>query len=123
MNSALAEVVKAQREKTPFCERFIEFLQAGLDQSVMDAMNYNIIAWQERKGMLRTDRYFEHYPDPASKPKPMSKHKFETNEAAIMQNQSDAQVLEQMGEFMSENFHGMDDEAQGWFDYVAKGVS
>lgn len=123
MNTLLNEVAKTQREKTPFCERFIEFLRAGLDKATMDTVNYNIIAQQERKGMLKTDRHFEHYPDPASKAKPMSKLRFDTNEAAIMQNKSDAQVLEQMRVFMSENFHGMDEEAQGWFDYVVSGIA
>ena len=121
MNEALAEVAKAQREKTPFCERFIEFLQAGLPQEVVDAVNYNIIAWQEQKGELKTDRHCEYYPAPGSKAPPMSKYKFETNEAAIMQNKSDAQALEQMSEFKAENSLDMGDEAQKWFEYVVNG--
>lgn len=121
MNNLLNEVAKAQKEGIPFCTRFIEFLQAGLDKATVDAVNYNIIAQQERKGVLKTDRHFEHYPDPASKAKPMSPLRFDTNEAAIMQNKSDARVLEQMRVFMSENFHGMDDEAQEWFEFIIAG--
>ena len=119
MNDVLREVAKAQREKAPFCERFIEFLQAGLDQEIIDSVNYNIIAWQERKEMLRTDRDFEYYNPQATKP--LSKHRFESNEEAIMANKSDAQVLEQMAAFRAENSLDMDEEAQQWFDYITTG--
>ena len=119
MNKILAEVAKAQRETTPVCERFIEFLQAGLDQATMDAVNYNIIAWQERKGVLKTDREFEHY-NPTAK-KPMSAGRFNSNEANIMQNKSDAAVLAKMADYKTENSLDMDDEAQQWFEYVTTG--
>ena len=34
MNEALREVAKSQREKTPFKERYVEFLQADLGKAV-----------------------------------------------------------------------------------------
>ena len=119
MNEALNEVAKAQREKTPFCERFIEFLRARLDEATMDAVNYNIIAWQEGKGELTTDRKFEHYNPAATKP--MTKERFAGNEAAIMQNKSDARALDQMAAFKTNNSFDMGEVAQQWFDYITTG--
>jgi len=119
MNEVLAEVAKAQREKTPFCERFIEFLRARLDQATMDAVNYNIIAWQEREGVLKTDREFEYY-NPDAK-KGMSAHRFKSNEANIMQNKSDVAVLEKMAAYKSEYSLDMDEVEMQWFEYVTTG--
>lgn len=120
MNEVLAEVARAQKNKTPFCERFIEFLQAGLDQVTIDAVNYNIIAWQEREGILRTDREFEYYNRDAKKG--LSAERFKSNEANIMQNKSDAAVLGKLAAFKAENSLDTDGEAQKWFDYVVGGV-
>ena len=119
MNEILAEVAKAQREKTPFCERFIEFLRAGLGKMTVDAVNYNIIAWQERKGVLKTDREFEHY-NPNAK-KPMSGERFKSNEANIMQNKSDAAVLAKMAGYKSEYSLDMNEVEAQWFEYVTTG--
>jgi len=119
MNEILSVVAKAQREKTPFCERFIEFLQAGLDQATIDAVNYNIVAWQESEGVLKTDREFEYY-NPNAK-KPMSGERFKGNEANIMQNKSDAKVLGELAEYKAEYSLDMGEVVQGWFDYVRTG--
>ena len=117
MNDVLREVAKAQREKTPFCERFIEFLQAGLDQDTMDAVNYNIIAYQEKKGILKTDRDFDYYGKQA-----MPDASFKNNESSIMQNKSDAAVLEKMAAYKTDNSLDMGEEAQKWFEYVVEGT-
>ena len=119
MNEILAVVAKAQREKTPFCERFIEFLQAGLDQATINAVNYNIIAWQEREGVLKTDREFEHY-SPYAK-KPLSTERFKSNEANIMQNKSDAAVLAKMAGYKSEYSLDMNEVEAQWFDFITTG--
>lgn len=59
MNDALREVAKRQRDKTPFCERYIEFLQANLGKAITDSVVFNVVDWQWKKGELREDRQFK----------------------------------------------------------------
>jgi hypothetical protein len=98
------------------CERFIEFLQAGLEQETIDFVNYNIIEWQRLGGQVCTDRQFRHYDHTH-----WSQGVFDANETAIQANISDAQALNQLAEFKAETSLDMDEEAQGWFDYITTG--
>ena len=117
MNDALRAVVKAQKGTTPFCVRYIEFINAGLDKEVQDAVMFNIIAWQQAKGELKTTRIFKHYEG-----QKMAPQVFESNEAAIMQNKSDAIVLEKLATYKAENSLDMSEAEAQWFDYVTEGV-
>jgi len=112
-----SELIRATRPaKTAFGERFVEFLQAGLSQEIIDAVNYNIIAYQQARGDVRTDRMV-----PQREVK-MSNAKFHDREKVIMMNDSDGKVLRQLNEFRAENSLDMDEVAQQWFDYITDGV-
>ena len=117
MNDTLREVAKRQREKTPFCERYIEMLQAGLDKVVQDAVMFNIVNWQWKKGELRTDRQFKHY----QKGEKIAPSLFSANEGAIMDNKCDAKVLEEMVAFKEANSLDMREAGEAWFGYVTEG--
>lgn len=115
MNEMLDLVARAQKEKTPFCNRYIEFLRSGLGRSTMDLVLFNIVAWQEGKGELRTDRQFEYYS------KPMTRKAFENNEEAIIANKSDAKILSELGEFKEAHSLDMSSLGERWFVYVTEG--
>lgn len=117
MNEILKEVVKRQREKTPFGSRYIQFLQADIPKAIIDQVVFNIVAWQEKRGVLRTDRQFEYYKENERMPD----EKFAANEDAIISNKSDDLVLSQMAEFREQNSLDMCPEAEAWFEYVTRG--
>ncbi len=135
MNSTLAEVVKRQREKTPFSKRYIEFLQAVLPRAVQDSVLFNIVDWQWKNGELRTDRQYVHYVKGAK----MSQRSFDANEASIIENKSDAKVVgyddspqvyanergeevaTTLGAFKKENSLDMCETGEAWLVYVTEG--
>lgn len=125
MNDALAAVVaKAQREKTPFCERYIEFLQAGLPKAVQDSVVFNIVDWQWKEGKLRTDRQWEPYEGfkmVGTKPQGWDPGRFKANEDAILSNKSDEKILAEMVAFKEENSLDMCETGEAWFEYVTEG--
>ena len=50
---AAREVAKAQEAKTPFCQRYIEFLEAGLPKIITNSVAFNIVEWQWKKGTVK----------------------------------------------------------------------
>lgn len=119
MNDALRIVAKAERENTPFAERYIEMLQADLGKAITHSVLFNIVDWQWRKGELRTDRQYQHYNRQAEKG--MSADAFQANEQAIMDNKSDDKILTEMGEFKEEHSLDMCPVADKWFVYITEG--
>jgi hypothetical protein len=118
MNEALRIVAKAQREKTPWCERYIEFLQADLPKAITESVVFNIVQWQWKQGQLRTDRQYRGYVEGQR----MSEEAFEANEANIMANKADDKILRQMVEFKEEHSLDMCEIGEQWFAYVTEGV-
>jgi hypothetical protein len=121
VNDAMHEVIKAQRQKTPFSTRYIEFVRANIRDAVRDSVIFNIVAWQQTKGKLRTDRQFEYYGKRHSKKEGWHESRFRANEDAIIANKSDAKMLEQMTAFRAENSLDMDEEGEAWFVYITEG--
>lgn len=116
MNSLMREVVKVQKAKTPFCQRYIEFLGAGLPKAISESVLFNIVQWQWKQGQLRTDRQYQRYGNT-----PMSADAFEANEAAIMANKSDDKILKQMVAFKEAHSLDMCETGEAWFVYVTEG--
>ena len=116
MNNIMAEVVKAQREKTPFSERYIEFLKAGLGKAITESVVFNIVQWQWKKGELRTDRQHFRYHG-----QELSKGAFDGNEAAIMANKSDDKILAGMVAFKEANSLDMSETGESWYTYITTG--
>ena len=108
------EGLKAKIASIEWGMRYIEFLRAGLPEEVQDAVVYNIISWQWKEGMLRTDRHFKHY----GKDEKVAPSLFKANAEAISANSSDAKVFEQLGEFKEENSLDMCEDGEKWFRYV-----
>lgn len=117
MNDALREVAKRQRDKTPFCDRYIEFLRAHLGKAITDSVVFNIVNWQWKKGELREDRQFKW----RYRRNPMSAGAFKANEEAVMANKSDGKILAQMAEFKDKNLLDMCEVGESWFVYITEG--
>ena len=101
--------------QTEFGKRYIEFLQARLDADVQECVRFNVVMYQSKNNTLRTDRPV------AEKRDKMPRQYFLARERALMMNESDDQVLEQMVMFKTENSLDMDDEAQQWYDFITTG--
>jgi len=110
-------LVKQGREtKTEFSQRFVDFLKAGLDQHTIESVNYNVIAYQQKNGTLRTDRMVE------PKKEKMKRSYYERRETALMQNESDQQAIDNLAVYKQENSLDMDETADQWFDYITTGT-
>lgn len=115
MNQILDEVAKQQQQKTPFCERYIEFLKADLPKKILESVIFNIVEWQWKKGELRTDRMYKVYEGR------MGERAFAVNEENIMANKSDDKILKEMVAFKEENSLDMCVTVAQWFDYIVNG--
>lgn len=113
-SNLIAEVYKKPGH-TAFGDRYIEFLQAGLEKAVLESVNFNVVAYQEKNGTLRIDRTV-----PAKREK-MTREYFQNRESVIMMNESDAQVLKQLAEFKAENSLDMEEVGEQWFEYIIAG--
>ena len=102
-------------QKTEFGTRFSEFVQAGLDRDMQDGVLFNVVMYQSKNNTLRTDRPVQEKQDK------MARTYFLNRERALMMNESDDQVLQQMVEYKALNSLDMDDEAQEWFDFITTG--
>lgn len=111
------EIAKAQRAKTPFCQRYIEFLEADMFSEIRESVVYNIVEWQWKKGLLRTDRQYQHYTGT------MSTGAFAANKEAIIANKSDDKILTQMVAFKEEHSLDMCETGEQWFSYVTEGAN
>ena len=117
MGKDLRTVAKMPAGTTPFSVRYLEFINAGLDKEVQDAVMFNIIACQQAKGELKTTRVFRHYGE-----QKMSPQAFEANETIIMQNKADAIVLGKLKDFREHNSLDLCSVGGKWFEYVTTEV-
>lgn len=101
--------------KTEFSKRFVEFIQARLDKQVQACVLFNVVMYQSKNNTLRTDRPV------AEKRDKMPRQYFLNRERALMMNESDDQILQQMVDYKTANSLDMDEEAQQWFDFITKG--
>lgn len=124
MDRLRAEVAKASRKRTPFNDRYGEFLKAGLDRAVLEAVVFNIVDWQWKDGQLRTDRSWEPYEGfkmVGGKLQGWDPGRFKANEDAIKANKSDSKILAEMLAFKEANSLDMCDTGAAWFGYVTEG--
>ena len=110
------EVLAAREVKSPFSERFIQFLQAGLSWDVVEAVTYNVAAYQQNSGELRTNRVVP------PRREGESGEQFQLRRDIIDQNASDEKMLRKLSAYREENSLDMDDTEQGWYDYIATGA-
>lgn len=110
----MSDWVKDVPVKSEFSQRYVELLQANLTADVLEAVDFNVIEHLRQRGMFRDDRPV------VVKREKMARSEFESREAVIMLNDSDAQVLRQLLAFKNDPEKSMDLHGEGeeWYAYI-----
>lgn len=121
------------KARTPFDNRYIEMLVASATGELTDQdvrlVALNVAAKQRDDGEVRRDRFVPNQRESreaalkrvASMNSDMRRREFETREAALMMNASDAAILDEMEELEREVGLDMSEVEQAWYDYVVDG--
>ena len=113
--NAQQALADSRPQKTEFGKRYVEFIQAHLDKDVQECVLFNVVMYQSKNNTLQTDRVVQEKKDN------MSATYFQNRESALMGNESDDQILQQMVEYKRENSLDMDEVEQQWFDFITTG--
>lgn len=126
MDRIRPEIPQAQ---TDFGQRWLVMMTANAMHELTDdelrTISLNVAAHQRDSHVLRRDRYV---PKPnitrqaaTRKGSSMNNQEFKTREAALIMNQSDAAILDEMEELEREVGLDMSPKEQAWYDYIYGG--
>lgn len=115
--------------KTEFGKRWMEMVQANYDREIsgdeLRTITMNVAAHQRDAKILRRDRHVlkvdisrERATD--KKNPGLTLEEYRSREIALMANQSDAKILDEMEEIERESGLDMTEHEQAWYDYIIK---